>query len=196
MPELVFLLLLALVIAAGLLTHRFWFSFAAQRPVDYVDSLPRMDIRTHLSGPLICEGVIHGPDGRVASRFIADMQGNWQGASGTLHEGFKFASGKSQHRAWQLTMGENGRFSATAEDVIGQATGIQSGSAARMRYRLRLEPEAGGHVLDVTDWLYLLDNGSILNRSEMRKFGIKVAELVATIRPAPPVRARAAKAAR
>ena len=40
-------------------------------------------------------------------------------------------------------------------------------------------------MLDVTDWMYLMENGTIMNRSEMRKFGIKVAELIATIRPAP-----------
>jgi hypothetical protein len=39
-------------------------------------------------------------------------------------------------------------------------------------------------VLDVTDWMYLMENGTILNRSEMRKFGIKVVELIATMRPA------------
>jgi hypothetical protein len=41
---------------------------------------------------------------------------------------------------------------------------------------------AGGHVLDVTDWMYLMENGTIMNRSQFRKFGIKVAELVATMR--------------
>ena len=46
-----------------------------------------------------------------------------------------------------------------------------------------LPKDSGGHTLDVTDWLYLAENGAILNRSEMRKFGIKVAELVATMRP-------------
>jgi len=54
-----------------------------------------------------------------------------------------------------------------------------------MNYRIRLEPQAGGHVLSVTDWMYLLDNGTLMNRSEFRKFGLKVAELVATLRPAP-----------
>ena len=52
-----------------------------------------------------------------------------------------------------------------------------------MRYKLRLAEDAGGHVLDVVDWLYLMENGTIVNRSQMRKFGIKVAELVASIRP-------------
>jgi hypothetical protein len=31
--------------------------------------------------------------------------------------------------------------------------------------------------------MYLTSNGSIMNRSQFRKFGIKVAELVATMRP-------------
>jgi hypothetical protein len=37
-------------------------------------------------------------------------------------------------------------------------------------------------VLDVIDWMYRLENGTIINRSQFRKFGIKVAELVATLR--------------
>ena len=44
---------------------------------------------------------------------------------------------------------------------------------------------AGGWVLDVTDWMYLMENGTIINRSQFRKFGIKVAELVATMRQVP-----------
>jgi hypothetical protein len=31
--------------------------------------------------------------------------------------------------------------------------------------------------------MYLMQNGTIINRSQFRKFGIKVAELVATMRP-------------
>ncbi|OIQ70157.1 hypothetical protein GALL_482310 [mine drainage metagenome] len=52
-----------------------------------------------------------------------------------------------------------------------------------MRYRLRLSGKHEGLVVNVRDWLYLLPDGTVLNRSQMRKFGILVAELVATIRP-------------
>ncbi len=40
-------------------------------------------------------------------------------------------------------------------------------------------------MLDVVDWMYVMENGTIMNRSQFRKFGIKVAELVATMRPMP-----------
>jgi hypothetical protein len=65
---------------------------------------------------------------------------------------------------------------------VGTGTGMQKGPAVLLEYRIRLPEESGGHVLDATDWMYLVDNGTIMNRSQFRKFGITVAELVATMR--------------
>ncbi len=67
--------------------------------------------------------------------------------------------------------------------MVGQGEGRVEGPTVVLRYRIRLTAEAGGHVLDVTDWMYLMENGTIINRSQFRKFGFKVAELVATMRP-------------
>lgn len=159
-------------------------SFRAQSPQDYAGTTPAMDIRSALNGPMDADGVIYGPTGRVASRFTAKILGEWTGSSGTLWEVFSFASGTEQTRQWTLRVGNDGKIVATAPDVIGEGFGEQSGSSVMLRYRLKLAEDAGGHVLDVVDWMYLLDNGSIVNRSEMRKFGLKVAELVATFRPA------------
>jgi hypothetical protein len=158
-------------------------SFQAQTPADYTGSGPVFDLRRHLSGPIACEGVIFGPTGRVTSRFVADMEGSWDGTTGTLAEVFRYDSGTVQRRAWTLALGPDGTITATAPDVVGKGTGRVAGSGVMLRYRIRLTPEAGGHVLDVTDWMYLMENGSIMNRSQFRKFGFKVAELVATMRP-------------
>lgn len=174
----------ALIVVALMALRVRFASFAAQAPSDYAGKGPAFDLRRHLNGPLTCEGVIFGPTGRVTSRFVADMTGTWDGTTGTLAEVFRYDSGTVQHRAWTLALGPDGRITATAADVEGQGTGRVKGPGVLLRYRIRLTPEAGGHVLDVTDWMYLLDNGSIMNRSQFRKFGIKVAELVATIRPA------------
>ncbi len=173
----------ALIVIALLALKQRYASFAAQEPADYRDKGPDFDLCKHLSGPMSCEGVIFGPTGRVTSRFVADMQGTWTGTTGTLAEVFRYDSGSVQHRAWTLALGPDGTITATAPDVVGQGTGRVEGSGVLLRYRIRLTPEAGGHVLDVTDWMYVLENGTIMNRSQFRKFGIKVAELVATMRP-------------
>ena len=158
-------------------------SFKAQKPSDYADQLPLFDIREVLNGQMITEGMIYGPTGRVSSRFVATMNAEWDGDSGTMTEQFVYSSGRAQDRAWAFAMtGEDGNFTATAPDIIGVANGQQMGATVRLTYRIQLPEDAGGHVLDVVDWMYLLDNGSVMNRSEFRKFGIKVAELVATFR--------------
>ncbi|QYZ69498.1 DUF3833 domain-containing protein [Neotabrizicola shimadae] len=180
-----FLLLAGMLGSLALISlARRFTGFRAQKPSDYANG-PRFDPRTHLSGPILCEGVIYGPTGRVVSRFVADMHGEWQGNSGRLMETFRYDSGTTQNREWRLRLGNDGGIQAEADDLVAPGTGRAEGSAVQMRYRIRLTPEAGGHVLDVTDWMYLMDNGTIMNRSQFTKFGIKVAELVATMRRVP-----------
>lgn len=175
-------LTLAVVALALVLRHRFA-AFQAQRPEDYADEKLQFDIREKLNGPIVCEGVIFGPTGRVTSRFVADFEASWQGNVGVMKEVFHYDSGAVQNREWRLTLGNDGAIRAEAEDVVGVGQGWQRGSAVQLNYRIRLKPEAGGHVLDTVDWMYLTPNGNIMNRSQFRKYGIKVAELVATMRP-------------
>lgn len=177
------LLALALTALALIAARRTFLSFGAQSPADYADAGPVFDPRQHLSGPMVSEGVIFGPTGRIAGRFTARMSGRWNNDGGVLDEVFEFASGSTMRRAWTLRDLGGQRMEATAPDIVGKAEVERTGAAMRMRYRLRLDDDAGGHVLTVTDWLYLAPDGAVLNRSEMRKFGIKLAELVATIRP-------------
>ena len=155
--------------------------FDAQRPQDYAAGAPQFDLREHLDGPIRCEGVIYGPLGRVVSRFTGDFEAHWQGNRGVMREHFEYDSGNSQDREWRLELGNGGSIRAEAADLVGPGHGRQMGSAARLCYRIRLPKEAGGHVLSVTDWMYLTPSGVVVNRSQFRKFGIKVAELVATM---------------
>jgi hypothetical protein len=178
-----FSLLLGVLITIVLMAMRTHFmGFRSQKPADLADRGPDFDLRTHLSGPILCEGVIYGPTGRVTSRFVADMHGEWDGNTGTLKETFRYDSGAVQDRCWTLRLGNDGRIEATAPDVVGQGSGTAEGPAVQMRYRIKLDEAAGGHVLNVTDWMYLMENGTIMNRSQFTKFGITVAELVATMR--------------
>lgn len=156
-------------------------SFAAQRPEDYEIGEP-FDLRRHLDGSFTCDGVIYGPMGRVASRFSADFDVSWEGNRGVMAEKFRYDSGTVQDREWRLELGNDGTVRADADDVVGHGIGRQHGSAMHLKYRIRLTEDAGGHVLTVTDWMYLAPDGAIVNRSQFRKFGIKVAELVAVMR--------------
>ena len=129
------------------------------------------------------DDIIYGPFGRVSTRFVAKMQASWDGNEGQISETFNYDSGNSQKRMWTLKLGKDGVITADAEDLVGTGTGHQAGSAVVLKYTIKLTKEAGGHALKVTDWMYLMENGVVMNRSQFRKFGIKVAEVVATMRP-------------
>lgn len=172
----------ALWAAFGWLRMRMW-DFPAQRPEDYEGTGPQIDLRKHLCGPILCEGVIYGPTGRVTSRFVADFDARWDGNTGVMTEHFRYDSGETQDREWRLTLAEDGSVRAEADDLVGTGTGRTGGHGLQLNYRIRLPEASGGHVLDTTDWMYVMENGAIINRSQFRKFGIKVAELVATMHP-------------
>ena len=177
---------IALIIAALLLWAwpRF-LGFRSQRPRDFAGKGPAFDPALHLNGPILCEGVIYGPLGRVNSRFVAKMEGVWDGNRGTLRESFRYDDGSEQQRAWRLVLQPDGHLQAEADDLAEVGAGQISGPTVQMLYRLRLPASAGGHVVSVVDWMVLMENGSILNRSRFYKFGIPVAELVATLRRVP-----------
>ena len=141
-----FSLLLGVAITLVLLAMKSRFTgFRTQRPADLADRGPRFDLRTHLSGPILCEGVIYGPTGRVASRFVAEMEGVWDGNAGVLKERFRYDSGRMQDREWRLVLSNDGTIRAEADDVVGPGAGrVKSahslGQQAGDRHRhLRLE---------------------------------------------------------
>ncbi len=189
-------LILGMILGAGASSGAVWartrlFGFAGQKSTDYSSQDREFDIREHLDGPIDCEGVIFGPTGRVSSHFVAEFDAKWDGDSGVMVERFNYDSGVTQDREWRLTLLEDGRIHAEADDLVGAGSGQQCGNSVVLRYSIKLSESAGGHVLDVVDWMYLMDNGTIMNRSQFRKYGIKVAELVATMRPRKAMQAKA-----
>lgn len=180
MKFLTIILLLSLTLLAA---KKLFFSFTSQSPTDYADTGPNFVLKEQLSGRILSEGLIYGPNGKMTNSFVAEMVGKWNGDKGTLTESFTYANGRKQERKWYLTIVSENTFTATADDIVGIAHGVVSGSTVKLTYKIVLPKEAGGYVLSATDWMYLTGNGVIMNKSEMRKFGIKVAELIATMRP-------------
>ncbi len=172
-------IIIALII---LILVRGQISFRSQKPLVYAGQKPNFILEQDLSGNFVCEGVIFGPTGKVNSRFVADMIIEWDNGKGVLNERFTYDTGVVQDRKWELQVSSSGDIRATATDFIGDATGTQKGSAVNLNYCIKLPDSAGGHKLNVTDWMYKLHNGTIMNRSQFFKYGIKVAELNATIR--------------
>ena len=110
------------------------FSCSNLSPKDYQNNQPKLDIRQYLNGKVKAWGVLEDRSGKITRRFVVDMIGKWQGNKGILEEDFIFDDGEKSRRVWTIIFDDENNFTATADDVIGQAAGSQYGNALQMKY--------------------------------------------------------------
>lgn len=156
-------------------------SGCSQSVTDYVNETPKLKLDQFFQGQSRAWGVLHDWQGKQSVRFTAELCGSWQGNNGDLYELFYFSDGRIEQRHWQLQQNADGSISGSAGDVIGEATGQLAGNTLYWEYTLRVPYD--GDMLDVKvkDWLYLVDEQNLLNRSTLHKFGVTVGELTLSI---------------
>ncbi|MEY4651492.1 MAG: hypothetical protein RI884_73 [Pseudomonadota bacterium] len=144
---------------------------------DYQGEKPALDLRTYFNGTVDAWGVFTDRSGKVVKRFTVVMQCTWQGDEGVLDEAFTYSDGTTQRRVWRVRRGPEGRYTGTADDVVGQAEGQARGNALRWRYTLALPVDGRVWHVDFDDWMYLMSEKVLLNRATMSKFGITLGEV-------------------
>ena len=154
---------------------------ASTRIDAYAGTTPVLDPEVFFSGPLIATGVVKNRGGRVIRRFTARIDASWQDGVGTLDEDFSFDDGERSRRGWTLTPRGDGRYGATAGDVIGEGTARTAGSAMFLAYILRVPYGDGSIDLSIDDRMYLVSPDLLINESVMRKFGFRVGEILLAI---------------
>ena len=78
-----------------------------------------------------------------------------------------------------------GRYRGSAEDVIGTALGEAAGNALRWRYVLALPVDGKTYHVDFDDWMFLMDDRVMLNRSLMSKWGFRLGEVTLSFHKRP-----------
>ncbi len=150
----------------------------ATRIDDYAGETPPFAMETFFSGDLRAWGVFQDRNGKVVRRFTVDMTGRWDGDTGVLEEDFVFADGEIDRRVWTFRKTGPATYSGTADDVVGEATGVVAGNALRWEYQLRLPVDDKVYTVTFDDWMYLLDENRMVNRSVMKKFGVRLGEVI------------------
>jgi hypothetical protein len=156
-------------------------SGCSQSVTDYVNDTPKLKLDQFFQGQSRAWGVLHDWRGKQSVRFTAELCGSWQGNNGDLYELFYFSDGRIEQRHWQLHQNADGSISGSAGDVIGEATGQLAGNALYWEYTLRVPYDGDTLDVKVKDWLYLVDEQNLLNRSTLHKFGVTVGELTLSI---------------
>lgn len=146
----------------------------------YKDEKPILSLEEYFSGTIDAYGVFQNRSGKVVKRFHCLIIAKWDGSSGILDESFTYSDGTTSKRIWHLTNLGNGKFSGRADDVIGEAYGQVLGNAFHWKYTLDLPVDGKNYQVSFDDWMYLMNDKIMLNRSTMSKFGLLLGEVTLT----------------
>ena len=148
---------------------------------DYAADKPTLDLARYFDGTIDGWGMFQDRSGKVLRRFHVRIDARWEGNVGTLDEHFDYADGQTQQRVWKLVK-DGDRYTGTAADVVGTAQGAAAGNALRWNYVLALPVDGKTWNMDMDDWMFLVDDRTMLNRTTMSKFGFRVGEVTLSFR--------------
>jgi hypothetical protein len=144
----------------------------------YQTEEPQFVLEEYFNGEIEAWGMFQKRNGEVVKRFKVDIKASWEGNRGTLDERFHYSDGTKQRRVWHITKQADGSYSGTADDVVGTATGKSSGNALQWKYTLSLPVDGKVYRVEFDDWMYLMEEEILLNRSAMKKFGFTLGEVI------------------
>ena len=150
---------------------------ASQNLDGYASEKPLLDLAQYFNGKIDAYGIFQDRSGQIVKRCTVVMDCEWKGNQGVLDEAFTYSDGTTQRRVWRLKRLADGRFTGTADDVVGTAQGQQSGNAFNWTYTLALPVD--GRVIEVQfdDWMYLMNDRVMLNKAAMGKWGVHLGDV-------------------
>lgn len=151
-------------------------------PTLYARETPVFDLRQYFSGTVDGWGIVQDRRGRVIKRFTVEIACRWEGDTGTLDESFVYSDGTRQRRIWTVRQHADGRYTGTADDVVGEAAGRAAGNALYWTYTLTVPVDDTSYDIRFDDWMFLVDSDVLLNRAKMSKFGFTVGEVTLSFR--------------
>ena len=147
------------------------------QPEQLVTTAPTFDPITFWTGRTKSWGVVENRDGAPTAIVTTTTQSMPDDADGMHMVQHVVLHGKDTVRDWHMRRLGNGQFEATANDMVGKARGVASGRTFHWTWTLASHP--GNPLLDVTmeQWMYLADNGTLMNRTIITKLGVRLAEI-------------------
>lgn len=149
---------------------------ATVTPQDYAKETPKLDLSTYFNGKLDGWGMVQDRSGKVLRRMYVELDCKWNGNEGVLDESFQWSDGKTEKRVWRIRK-DGDRYIGTAGDVIGEAKGEAAGNSLRWNYVLALPVDGSTYHMDMDDWMWMIDDKTMANRTTMSKLGVRVAEI-------------------
>lgn len=138
--------------------------------------------KSFFTGSIRGSGIIQNWRRRVIHQFDVEMSGSWDDNRGILNEKFSYYNGNIEHRTWTIVAADDGSCTATASDVVGVAVGRPDAGGFHWDYVMDIDIGSRRMRFRFDDWMWMMHDNTVINRSRMIKMGIPVAELTIFLR--------------
>ena len=143
------------------------------------------NLEEYFDGRVVAKGQFQDVFGTVRRRFDVVIDGTWDGETLRLVEDFTYEDGSEEQRIWTLQKTGPETWRGTAPGVIGDAVGEERGDSFNWKYRIDLPVPDGTLRVRFDDWMWLIDDRTVLNRAYMKKFGADIGEVIIFFEKAP-----------
>lgn len=146
----------------------------------YSNNSPQLSLFEYFEGETKGWGIVQDRQGALTRQFVVKIHGSIRGNTLVLKEYFDWSDGEKSERTWTLTQKDNHKFTGTADDVVGIATGLRYGNVFNWKYDLDIEVDGSTWQIHLDDWMYLQPNNVLINKTKMSKFGFHVGDITIT----------------
>lgn len=148
------------------------------KPVDYANTVPEFDLFEFFEGEQQAWGVFIDRFGKLRKRFQVTIVGTIENDQLKLEESFNYDDGTTEQRTWLITRIDKHQYTGSANDIIGTAHGETYGSALQWQYQMDLAIGGSDWRVHFNDWMFLLDQNTMMNKAVVTKLGFKLGEVI------------------
>jgi len=143
-------------------------------PDDFSKKQPELDLYAYFTGETRAWGLFEDRFGKVRRQFQVDIVGRVENGELVLEEDFIYDDGERDRRVWRIRRNGPKSYLGRADDVVGEATGEAAGNALNWRYDMDLKVGDGTWRVSFDDWMFLQQDGVLINRAKVKKFGLEI----------------------
>ena len=135
------------------------------------------DLLEYFDGETEAWGLVVDRFGNLQRSFKVKLTGKRDKKKLLLKEYFTYNDGEREYREWAITKTETGLYEGKSKDTIGVAKGKKIGNTMRMVYDTTISIGETDIRVSFDDRFVKADKKVVINRAEILKWGIKIADV-------------------
>ena len=135
------------------------------------------DLIEYFKGKTTAWGLVVDRFGNLQRTFKVNLTGKRDNQKLILKEYFTYNNGEKEYREWVITKTKSGSYEGKSKNTIGVAKGKKIGNTMRMVYDTKISVGETDIRVSFDDRFVKTDKKVLINRAEILKWGIKIADV-------------------